>query len=83
MHQCRNSQLKAYFSHLNSSLQDISTILNYDERNSKDDPGSKKMLFCWGCKFQERVINATKASISLTFAAAASGELLPPFVVYY
>lgn len=56
--------------------------VNYDESAWADDSGRKKLIFKRGCKYPERVINQTKSSVSVMFAATASGVLLPPYVIY-
>lgn len=73
-----------YFNNLERSLQDVApcSILNYDETNLTDDPGSKKCIFRRGTKYPERVMNSTKTAISIMFAVTASGEILPPYTVY-
>ena len=35
-----------------------------------------------GMKYPERIINSTKSATSLMFCGSASGEILPPYVVY-
>jgi len=35
-----------------------------------------------GMKYPERIINSTKLATSLMFCGSASGEILPPYVVY-
>ena len=57
-------------------------ILNYDETNLRDDPGSKKCLFKKGTKYCERVRNSSKQSISIMVCGSATGELLPVMVIY-
>ncbi|KAB0805317.1 hypothetical protein PPYR_02287 [Photinus pyralis] len=57
-------------------------IINYDETNFSDDPGRVKIVCKRGSKNCDRVIDATKTSISVMMAASPSGTLLPPFVVY-
>jgi hypothetical protein len=57
-------------------------ILNYDETNLTDDPGRRKAVFRRGTKYPERIMNSTKSSTSVMFAGTASGQLLPPYVVY-
>lgn len=57
-------------------------IFNYDETNLSDDPGVKRCIFKRGIKYPERVMDSSKASISLMFCGSAAGELLPPYVVY-
>ena len=57
-------------------------IFNYDETNLSDNPGTKKCVFKRGCKYPERVMTSTKSSTSVMFCGSASGEILPPYVVY-
>lgn len=77
-------EFKEYFNNLESSLQNIppSNILNYDETNVSDDPGSTKCIFRRGIKYPERIMNHSKSCISIMFAATAEGILLPPYVVF-
>lgn len=60
----------------------MSNIVNYDESNLSDDPGRTKIISKRGCKYPERIINHSRSSTSLMFAALGSGELLPCYVVY-
>ncbi|XP_028167146.1 uncharacterized protein LOC114357630 [Ostrinia furnacalis] len=78
------STINTYFSELQNSIENVplNNILNYDETNLSDDPGRHKVLTRRGCKYPERVLNHSKASISLMMAGTAAGELLPPYVVY-
>lgn len=73
-----------YFRNLEQTLQDVppSNILNFDETNLTDDPGSSKCLFRRGVKYPERVLNSTKGAISLMFSVTADGVSLPVYVVY-
>ncbi|XP_025407415.1 uncharacterized protein LOC112681370 [Sipha flava] len=76
--------LNDYFDNLEISIDGIppSHIVNYDETNLTDDPGTRKVITKRGSKYPERVMNNSKASTSVMFAAAADGVLLPPYVVY-
>lgn len=76
--------INSYFDELEKELKDVppSNIVNYDETNLCDDPGRKKLIFRRGCKYPERVMNSSKASTSVMFAASADGKILPPYVVY-
>lgn len=56
-------------------------IFNYDETNLTDDPGNKKCIFRRGTKYRER-IRDFKSSTSIVFCGSATGEVLPPYVVY-
>ncbi|CAG4943470.1 unnamed protein product [Parnassius apollo] len=73
-----------YFRNLEETLKDVapSNILNFDETNLTDDPGSSKCIFRRGVKYPERVLNSTKGAISLMFSVTANGSLLPIYVVY-
>ncbi|XP_049876484.1 uncharacterized protein LOC126374068 [Pectinophora gossypiella] len=77
-------ELNEYFKNLETSLNDVppSNILNFDETNLSDDPGSKKCIFKRGTKHPERVINTSKSSVSIMFSGTADGHCLPPYVVY-
>ena len=73
-----------YFNELTNELKDVplSNIVTYDETNLSDDPGKRKVIIRRGTKYPERVINSSKSSTSVMFAAAADGSILPPYVVY-
>lgn len=77
-------EIQDYFANLERSIQNVPpcNILNYDETNLSDDPGSRKSIFRRGMKYPERVMNTSKASISIMFAVTGSGEVLPPYTVY-
>lgn len=77
-------EFKDYFQNLETSIKDVppSHIMNYDETNVSDDPGSEKCIFRRGVKHPERIINSTKGCISIMFSACADGTLLAPYVVY-
>lgn len=76
--------IQNYFNELQESLNNVEpcNILNYDETNLTDDPGRKKILTKRGTKYPERVMNHSKASVSIMMSATADGNLLPPYVVY-
>lgn len=78
------NEINEYFENLERSLEGVpeSNILNYDETNLTDDPGSSKCIFRRGTKYPERVMNISKSSISIMFAITGSGESLPQYVVY-
>lgn len=73
-----------FYQNLQHSLETIppSNVLNFDETNLSDEPGSKKAIFERGTKHPERVIKSTKTSISIMFTGAANGLCLPHYVVY-
>lgn len=57
-------------------------IINYDETNFSDDPGKIRILVRRGSKHAHRIVDSSKSSTSVMFAATGSGEFLPPYVVY-
>ncbi|XP_028037361.1 uncharacterized protein LOC114248348 [Bombyx mandarina] len=73
-----------YFENLRKSLDKIpaKNILNYDETNLSDNPGSTKCIFKRKVKYPERIMNTSKGNISIMFAATADGTLLPTYTVY-
>ena len=73
-----------YFANLKAVVEDVppSNLLNYDETNLSDDPGSEKLIFKHGKKYPERIMNYTKGNTSIMFSGTADGELLPVYVVY-
>lgn len=77
-------EIEEYFQNLARSLENVppDNILNFDETNLTDDPGSIKCIYRRGIKYPERVLNTSKSAISIMFAGSASGTLLPPYVVY-
>ncbi|CAF4896005.1 unnamed protein product [Pieris macdunnoughi] len=77
-------EIHMYFNNLNTTLKDIpaENIVNFDETNLSDDPGSSKCIYRRGVKYPERIVNSTKGNISLMFTATASGRCLPLYIVY-
>ncbi|XP_050355616.1 uncharacterized protein LOC126776829 [Nymphalis io] len=76
--------IEDYIEELDRSLRGVSqkNIVVYDETNLMDDPARKEALIKRCVKYPERIMNHTKGSTSIMFAAAADGSLLPPYVVY-
>lgn len=76
--------INTYFDHLENELKDVPPckIINYDETNLSDDPGRKKIIAKRGCRYPERIMNSSKSSTSVMFAASADGNVLPPYIVY-
>lgn len=77
-------QIDEFFSNYLKNVEGVSPdcIINYDETNLTDDPGSFKYIFKKGKKYTERVINNSKTAVSLMFAGATDGTILPRHVVY-
>jgi hypothetical protein len=76
--------LQKYFDNLRITLKDVqaSNIINYDESNLTDDPGKQKVFVKRGSKRASRIIDSSKSSTSIMFAASGDGVMLPPYVVY-
>jgi len=73
-----------YFDELERTLVDVTpdNLFNYDETNVSDDPGEKTII-CWrGLKRVERKMQHSKSCVTLMYCGNASGEYLPPMVVY-
>lgn len=77
-------KMKMFFDNLLDTLKDVppTNILNYDETNLSDNPGTSKFVFRKGVKHPERILNTTKSCISIMFTASAAGACLPVYVVY-
>ena len=61
---------------------DSELVYNYDKAAFVDDPGSKLVICRRGTRRVERVKDHSKTSTSVMVCGSASGELLPPRVVY-
>ena len=68
-----------YFDSLQKWLDGIApdNIFNYDKTNITDDPGSKTVIVRRGKK-----LHHSKLSASVMFCGNATGNFLPPMVVY-
>lgn len=74
--------VREFFNNIEHLQLEPTHIWNYDETNLTDDPGSKPVVVRRGTKRVENVCEHSKVAISLLACASASGELLPPYVVY-
>lgn len=76
--------LSSFFDELSRTLEGVKpeAIFNYDESNLSDDPGKKKLIFNRGVKYPDNVINFSKSAVTLMLCVSASGDMLPPYVVY-
>lgn len=76
--------LSSFFDELSRTLEGVKpeAIFNYDESNLSDDPGKKKLIFYRGVKYPDNVINFSKSAVTLMLCISASGDILPPYVVY-
>ena len=57
-------------------------IINYDETNLQNNPGSRQTLVKRGQKYAEQVRNHGKEAITVMFAGSAFSEMLLPYVIY-
>ena len=82
--QVSKTTINDYFGELAKALEGIppENIVNYDETCLVDDPGKKRCLVKRGVKYPENVLNHSKSGVSVMFAGSASGEFLPPYVIY-
>lgn len=78
------SEFQTYFNNLEHVVKNVppTHLLNYDETNFSDNPGTVKCIFRRGIKYPERIMNSTKGCISVMFGGTADGNVLPPYVVY-
>ena len=60
----------------------LQNTINYDETNLTDEPGKKKVIVKHSTKYPEKIMNSSKASVSLIMTGTASGVVLPPYVCY-
>ncbi|KAG5884599.1 hypothetical protein JTB14_002252 [Gonioctena quinquepunctata] len=76
--------IESYFSELKDTLEDVSpsNIINYNETNSSDNPGSVEVVVKRVVKHAHRIIDTSKSSTSVMFAISGDDKLLPPYVVY-
>lgn len=79
--QVSSKQVNEYFDRLEMSLKDVSSdnIINYDETNITDDPGSVKVICRRSAKHADRVIDTSKTSTSVMFSGTASGIYFSKF----
>ena len=76
--------INTYFDNLKTTVAGVpmANILNYDETNFTDDPGASKIVCRRGTGRVEKKIQHGKSSISVMFCWSATGQFLPPMVVY-
>lgn len=68
-----------FFINLTETVDGIppENIVNYDETNFSNDPGSKRVVVQKGQKHVDSVMDHSKSSYSVMFAGAANGKMLP------
>ena len=76
--------VKKFFDNFITAVDGVppGNLFNFDETNFRDDPGCKSCIFKKGTKYCEKVLNTSKQAISVMFCGSATGEMLPPMVVY-
>ncbi|XP_062556481.1 uncharacterized protein LOC134221293 [Armigeres subalbatus] len=76
--------IRTYMDHLRRTIEGIppQNIFNYDETNLADDPGKKLAICKRGLKYFENVQNFSKSSTSVMFCGNATGNMIPPYVVF-
>jgi len=72
------STIKSFFEQLPVTLENVpaSNIVNYDETDLRDDPGSKKGIVKRGTKYPLRILNSSKSTTPVMHAGSAEGTLL-------
>ncbi|KAJ8935839.1 hypothetical protein NQ314_012617, partial [Rhamnusium bicolor] len=72
-------EINQYFDNLKECMRDVTPnhIVNYDETNLANDVKKKRVITRRGCKHPKRVINTTKSSTCIMFAASGDDQLLP------
>ena len=81
--------VNAFLNNLQQSMREAdgstlppNNVFNYDETNLSDNPGTKMCIFKRKTKYPERIRSSSKTAVSLMFCGSASGQMLPPYVVY-
>lgn len=77
-------EINQFFDKFEETMEGVTpeNLWNYDETNMQDNPGAVKAIFARGVKYAEQVRDHTKSSISVMFCGSATGDMLPPYVVY-
>ncbi|GLV37577.1 hypothetical protein CBL_20389 [Carabus blaptoides fortunei] len=72
-----------YFDEFSATGENISAvnIVNFDETSLSDNPARAPVLVPKHAKHANRNMDSSKSSVSVMFACAADGTLLPPYVV--
>ena len=76
--------IENFFANLTGSLDGVEpgNIYNYDETNFTDDPKAGLCICRPGRRRHERVMEHSKMAFSVMFCGNATGEHLPPMIVY-
>ena len=81
--------ITSFFNELEKTLQEAGTeelipenIYNCDETNFTNDPGKTPLIVRRDRKRMENCQEVSKQSFSVMWCGSASGELLPPMIVY-
>jgi hypothetical protein len=77
-------QVKDFCLRMGPNLEGVSryNIFNYDESPFQDNPAAEDAFCGGGTKYFEVIQNHSKTTFSVMFCCAASGDMLPPMVVY-
>jgi hypothetical protein len=77
-------QVRDFFLRMGPNLEGVPryNIFNYDESPFQDNPAAEDAFCAGGTKYFEVVQNHSKTTFSVMFCCAASGDMLPPMVVY-
>jgi len=77
-------QVRDFFMRMGPNLEGVSRyhIFNYDESPFQDNPAAEDAFCAGGTKCFEIIQNHSKTTFSVMFCCAASGDMLPPMVVF-
>ena len=76
--------LREFHENLKKACEGVlaSNVWNFDETALVNDPGRVQCIMKRGTRYPERVINHTKAGVSVMFCGNAEGRVLPRYCVY-
>ncbi|KAJ8910933.1 hypothetical protein NQ315_014353 [Exocentrus adspersus] len=76
--------IQNYYEHLQQTIDTVpcENIINYYETNMTDDPGNERVLVRRGTKHASKIMDSSKSSTSVMFAALTDGSMLPPYIVF-
>ncbi|KAF2899780.1 hypothetical protein ILUMI_06401 [Ignelater luminosus] len=79
-----SEMINKYFDEVEITLNGVEPhlIINYDETNFTDDPKKTKVIVRRKSRHPNRIMDASKSSVSVMFTAVGDGSILPPYVVY-
>lgn len=76
--------VEKFFNNLEPTVEGVppENIINYDESAFVNDPGKEKVVVRRGTKYPSKITEHSRVSVSVMVSGTASGDFLPPYVVY-